>query len=840
MTRWVAFVARHGWAVLSVLGVVTAVLAWVAVDRFRMNSNLSDLILQDAPWRVDFDRYEAEFPDLVKTAVVVVSGNEFKQVEDATSAFEAALKSRPEHFRAVYAGRNHRFFRDHALLYLDEDDLDDMADRLAEAQPMLTVVAEDPSLRGILDLVADGIANEPPAGFDTIVRLLTESAEAVLAGRDPTVLWTNEFFTSDDTIFQLILLKSNSRSGETVANAEVMAELRLIIDELALPDEVRVGVTGEVALAHEEIEAAIAGVRIAGWLAVVLLAVVLIVGVRSAKIIVATFTMLIVGTVWTSAYAMLTVGEYNTLSIVFLVMFFGLSVDFAIHFSLRYQEAVNAGTDSVVDALASTTFSVGGAIAVCSVTTALGFLGFWPTDYAGLADLGVISAGGMLIAGFLTFTLLPAFYSICGPIRHHVMDIPSSERLVNWLIQRRGIVMGLIVTLAVAAGLVASQSRFDYSVLALKDPDAGSMRTLRLLQEEGLATDYALAILTDEHFDTAPLEALTVVDSVISPWDFVPQDQDAKLFVLEDLQQLLESALEPLRTLDMPTPSALAASVANLQATIDEHDEAGRFRALRTALDGLATGSPQRLVIWQRGIVSNLVDELEWLRRAVDVEPFGFEDLPVEVTERLVSDSGRYLSIVLPAEDVAPVAALSRFIESVRSLSPFATGRPVIEWGVGRIVIESFQQALAFAALSIGVVLLIVFHSLRFTALILIPLALAVLFTLAAGVWFDSPLNMANILVLPLIFGLGVDNGIHVVDRYRGEGGVANLMHSSTPRAVLLSTLTTVGTFTALSLSPHAGTASIGLLLTVAVSLLLLFTVFLLPVLLSFFLSEQT
>ena len=59
------------------------------------------------------------------------------------------------------------------------------------------------------------------------------------------------------------------------------------------------------------------------------------------------------------------------------------------------------------------------------------------------------------------------------------------------------------------------------------------------------------------------------------------------------------------------------------------------------------------------------------------------------------------------------------------------------------------------------------------------------------------------------------------------------LMHSSTPRAVLLSTLTTVGTFVALSFSPHQGTASIGLLLAVAVSLLLLFTVFLLPVLLS-------
>ena len=74
------------------------------------------------------------------------------------------------------------------------------------------------------------------------------------------------------------------------------------------------------------------------------------------------------------------------------------------------------------------------------------------------------------------------------------------------------------------------------------------------------------------------------------------------------------------------------------------------------------------------------------------------------------------------------------------------------------------------------------------------------------------PLNMANILVIPLIFGLGVDNGIHVVERFRRSGAVSELMHSSTPLAVVLSTLTTIGTFAALTLSPHQGTASIGYL----------------------------
>ena len=137
-----------------------------------------------------------------------------------------------------------------------------------------------------------------------------------------------------------------------------------------------------------------------------------------------------------------------------------------------------------------------------------------------------------------------------------------------------------------------------------------------------------------------------------------------------------------------------------------------------------------------------------------------------------------------------------------------------------------------YAFVGISLILLVTLRRLSMAMLILCPLVLAALCTFGLGVALNMPLNMANILVLPLIFGLGVDNGIHVVDRFMGEGDVDHLMHSSTPRAVLLSTMTTIGAFAALSVSPHMGTASIGLLLTIAIGFLLVFTIFLLPVLL--------
>ncbi|MYE87291.1 MAG: MMPL family transporter [Gammaproteobacteria bacterium] len=833
LAKWVGWVARHAWPVLAVLALLTCASAWVAVDRYRMNADLGDLIHQESSWRDDFDRFEAAFPDHVKTAVVVVSGSGFKQVEDAARQIEAELRRRPDRFRAVYAGGSHPFFRDHALLYADAEDVDEIAANLAEAQPWLTAVAEDPSLRGLLGLLEEGVENDPPSGFDNVVELFQESSAALLAGNDPTVHWANEFFSADGVWHRLIAVKSNLDVGETLANAEMVAELRAIVAQVGAPPEVRVGITGEAALAFEEIEAAVGGVQLAGWLAVALLAVVLVVGVRSLKIIIATFAMLVVGISMTAAYAMLTVGEYNTLSVVFVVMFFGLGVDFAIHFSLRYQEAVNVGAGDVARALDSTIHSVGGAIFICTLTTSLGFLGFWPTDYEGLADLGIISAGGMVIAGFLALTLLPALFTVGGPIKRHVLPLPSGQRLVETLIAHRRWVLGLIAVAALMALAVASQSRFDYSVLALKDPATDSMRTLRRLQRDGEATDYALLLLGKDAQALERIAALPEVDSIITLADFVPDDQPDKLYVLEDLQWMLASALVPLRQLEPPTERELQASVRSLLETIEASGDRGRFAGLEAALRELADGPAPQLLVWQQGVVASLVEELDWLRRALHVGEVTEAVVPAETRNRLTSESGERLSIVLPAEDVADVGTMNRFIDAVQDMAPAATGRPVIERGVGGVVVASFQQAMAFALTAIAIVLLVMLQSLRHAMLVLVPLGLAVLFTLALGVLLDAPLNMANILVMPLIFGLGVDGGVHVVERYRGEGGVAHLMHSSTPRAVVLSALTTVGAFAALALSPHAGTASIGFLLAVSVSLLLAFTVFLLPVLLS-------
>jgi len=861
---WVVLVVRRpGWILLG-LALITGVAGWIAVDRYAMNSRLGDLVQQDADWRTHYEAFQAAFPQLVETGLVVVSGSSFTQVESAAKSLEQAIAARSDQFVDVYSPANDPFFRDNALLFMSLTKLDEVSDSLARAQPMLSAVATDPSLRGILRVIDSALAENitsdaslENSAFDDVLTRLTQSAEAVAAGADATIRWGDEFLgESDDAHYRIIFLRGKQNYGSSLPNAQLVSSLENIIAATALGSDVSVKLTGEIVLRHEEVEAAVGGVQLAGSLAILLLGAVLAFGVRSARVVLATFVMLLVGVVWTAAWAMLAVGSYNTLSLVFLVMFFGLGVDFCVHYCLRLQEAldVTSAPDSRTDqgtiqaAFMAATHSVGGPIALCTLTTAIGFLGFAPTPYQGLADLGVISAGGMAIACVLTFTLLPALFAQFGVPAGRTSVLPGGARIVTQLFRWRFGVLAVLGVLFSCCLYLLPRLQFDYSVLALRDPSAESMKTLRELQSEKQITDYALYTLAqpDDLDAIKSLTSLSSVESVTTPFDYVPTDQEEKLYALEDLDAMLGSALVPLDSSNVERVSVeqLRIAVNNSAIGIESALATGTFSGERTALLqalhkqllAMSSDSDAALFTWQSGVVDGLLLELDWLRRAIVASPIEFADLPAALRARLVAPDGRYLAAMVPAKDITPVAALSEFIASVRGEVPAATGRPVVEWGVGQIVVESFRTALVVALVGIALVLLLVLRSVSGAVLVLTPLVLTGIFTAATIVLLDVPLNMASVLVLPLIFGLGVDNGIHMVERYRDVAlgaSAADLMRSSTPRAVLLSTLTTVGTFAALMLSPHAGTASIGFLLTIAVAWLLVFTCFVLPLLLS-------
>ena len=165
-------------------------------------------------------------------------------------------------------------------------------------------------------------------------------------------------------------------------------------------------------LADEEFSSAAQGAAAGLAISFALVVVWLFLGLRSWRLIVPVVATLLLGLLATTGFAALAVGTLNLISVGFAILFVGIAVDFSIQFSVRFREMLRADAPSM--ALVATGRRVGRQILVAGCAAAAGFLAFVPTEFRGVAELGLIAGAGMLIALVCTLTFLPAMLSLCG------------------------------------------------------------------------------------------------------------------------------------------------------------------------------------------------------------------------------------------------------------------------------------------------------------------------------------------------------------------------------------------------------------------------------------------
>jgi hypothetical protein len=856
LATWISWISNRAGLIMAVTILLTIGAGYYAITAFSMNSDNSLLIRQDTDWKQVNQVFLNTFPQYDQNTFVVVSGTKPHQVSNVASQLANKIREKGSVFRAVYSPASSQFAQEHALLYLEPDTLNDTISKLADAQPFLTAVATDDSLRSVLELIVDALNSDEslPTGFTRMLDALSSAAEQALTGDSKPISWRDELFqVEDDTFYQVIFIQGQQNFGEDLPNAQIIAALQSTIADLSHPyrEYVTIRLTGQVPLEHQEIVSALDSAQLAGTLALIILVLVLTWGIRSMWIVAAVYLTMIVGLIWTAAFAMITIGQYNTISIIFLVMFIGLGVDFAVHICLKFQEA-RLRLDKK-SALIETGTELGPAIMLCGLTSAIGFLAFVPTEYIGLAEMGIISGGGMIIAVVLSLTLIPVFFALSGDPRP-ATDVPLAGLLSQAVAKNSKPTSYITFGVAAVLTLIATQAQFDYSTLSLKDPKSEAMETLIELQREDIITDFALTYVAadlDEANNTREaLEELAVVSDVKTPTDYLPVDQEENLYILEDARFFLDSLFAPppplepwedenlllmLSSINTSLHNTLLNPVSGTDTSGGSPELVASLSRFKKAVSDLQDASSDTRELYSELIVPPIKNEIEWLKKALEPDEVTLERLPTALQERLIAKDGRALVSITPEEDVVPVEAMRRFTTDVMAVVPEITGRPVLDLGIGDIVITAFQTAILIAVLVIFLILLITLRSLVDSILVFIPLAMTAMLTLSVSVLMDLPLNMANVVVIPLIFGLGVDNGIHIVKRFHQSSNVEALMHSSTPKAVFLSNLTTLGTFSALSFSSHQGIYSIGILLTIALTSLIVLTLVSLPALLATF-----
>ncbi|MGY6277522.1 MMPL family transporter [Methylomonas sp. MgM2] len=848
---------RFPWLILLLFALISGFSLNYTMHHLGMNTNTSDLLSQDLPFLKIRAKLEKAFPKDAGAVIVVVESPTPEQTAMAAEYVEKRLQKEKRFFESSYIPVDNAFFRREGFLYLSLPELEDLSTKLIDAQPFIGYLSEHYNFAGLMEIIGlalEGKEHDLTMPMDPLLNAIDQSVVSTKAGRNHYLSWQQlltDTSLGEDQTRRLIIAKVHVDFKQLMPASGSMAYLRGLAGETAkrFPG-VELSFTGDVALEHEELETVNKDMVVSSIASLVLVCTALWIGLRSFRLLLVTFIALVVGLVLTAGFAALTIGHLNLISVAFAVLYIGLGVDFATHLCLRYQECRGEGMDSE-QAISNSMSTVGRSLFLCALTTAIGFLAFIPTDFVGVSELGIISGAGIFIGLITSLSLLPALLKLL-PIKSWPAD--GGANFPAWVYafpfrHAKGILIGAVVA-AILASLSLTRVRFDSNPINLRDQTTQSVIAFKKLLKTKNDSPFATSALTDSlgHADelAAKFAKLPSVHEALTLSNFVPENQDAKLDIIDNLNLIMPVQLNRFETapgpsdvraaliklsgilqkiLDQPTTPATREVLAKLHQDITDFvefadtrsDPAGQYAKLENSILGLL---PHTMLMLRDGL------------RAGEI---GIDDIPEEVRSHWVSKDGLYRVLVFPKQDLNDPENLKNFVSQILATDQNVFGLPIGEVTTGQAVVRAFVQAFTSAFVMIFLLLLVLTRSFKETLLVVTPLLLAALLTAAVNVWLENPFNFANIIVLPLLLGMGVDSGIHIVHRLHHQADHTQLLQSSSARGVFYSALTTLCSFSSLAFNTHAGTASMGLLLAIGISLMIVCSLLVLPAMLAKF-----
>jgi uncharacterized protein len=828
-----------------------------------MNTDTTEMLAEHLPFRVNLKHYNKTFPQEMESILVVLDAPTPEQAYATAGLLSNLLKNDTQNFQDVYAPNVDSFFIQNSLLYESIPELEKIADHMANAQPLIAHIARDPTLQTFISVLS-GATDELRKGrnleLGPLFYSLSDTLNARLTGV-PRVLSWQELFRGKpqkNRYQELIMVKPKQDFTQLYPAEKSISAIQAAASKIGLTNDspIQMRITGEVALADEELNSSLRGMEYAGIITFVLITLVLFFAMRTIRLLLAVIICLILGLIFTAAFATASIGHLNIISIAFAILYIGLGADFAIHFLLRHREIIESGL-SKKDAIYESGNVAGGALTVCAITNAIAFYAFIPTDFSGVAELGVISGTGMLISLLVTLTIGPALLRYIPKQSKLESNIDTSlSRILEISFKWQKLIYTAIFIGLLSAVALFPQLKFDYNLLNMQDRKGEAVKTFKELLSEVDNSPWYVAVLAGNREEAdllvEDLTKIKEVKKVVTILNFVPEEQEIKLPLIEDMAITTGP-------ITISTPSQMN----NEQALIKQRKELDR---LSIALDHFITEKPNHILLIPAHTLKNsltalfehlnknniangekllhsveedllvtLPTSLQRMQTAIEASTtFSKEDLPAPLISRWYSHADEYKIAVYPSEDIDDNDALKRFVRAVQKVAPQATGGPMVSLEAGEAVVQAFIQAFSLALVGIVIALLILLRSVKYTLLVLVPLLLSSIFIGIFSVLFNLPFNFANIIALPLLLGIGLDSSLHMVHRSRSDKLVGEtLAQTSTVRAVFYSALTSLVTFASLMLSSHQGTASMGILLTVGLTCTLICTLFILPVLLN-------
>ncbi len=880
LASWGRFAAtKPGWVVVAML--VLAVLAAISASRLTVTMRWSDLLPLEDPMVQEFDRIIQEYTN-ASNSIIVVQGPEHR-IKEFAETIVPEVESLTEYVERVHYKIDEEFLRRHAFMLAKAKDLKKTVRVFSDVNliPLLTHINDNFEETYIADEEALSTKQKEDEAvryldglqfwLQVMERYLSNPGGATSVLADSAVdrfLLGDPYFISQDKNILLIMVEPTFSIMDIEVAVASTDSIQAILDRtLSEFPEVQAGLTGNIPLQRDEMVYSMKDLKMTSVVALVLVLLFFILSFRMWTAPLLAGVNLILAIIIAAGVGALFLESLNMMTSMFAVILIGLGIDYSIHIISVYNERRVMGEDPPM-AVQQTLLRSGAGIITGGITTSAAFFTLMIASSRGIKEMGLILGLGILSAMITTLAALPAFLVLRERIVGRIRRRPPRPVSVEFKVlerfgelQVRKPVLFLIVGILLTGFFVyqALHSKYDYNYLNMEPKGLASVELQDVMIEAfDLSPDFAMMTTSsiEESREIAEkakkVASISLVESIS---EYVPSEsqQQKRRVHLKKIRHYLETntgnvslsednlpaLLEQLERLDMNIYELAQLSFTGGQDKVDAKckqiigdpenpDDESSILQLVDKLRDEPESAISGLNLFQEQYRQPLREKAYQM---ANPEAIALETLPQTIKQRFMNEAGdRFLVTMYPKEMVWDFEFLRVFTTQLERIDPRISGTPPL---MLRLIDYVARDGLRATLLTILVVLLFLwldFRSLKLALMAMIPLV-------AGGFWmvglmktFGMMFTMVNLMGIPMIVGIGIDDGVHLLHRYRIEGFTKTpIVLKSTGKAIMITSLTTMAGFGSLMLAEYRGFVSLGALLVLGVFACFITTVLLLP-----------
>ena len=832
------WVLTHPKKFILFISLITIAAGCFVYKNISINTSNTDLLSKELTFRKNDTAFTKEFPQFSNTIMIVIDADKSDVVKEIAYKFKKEILGASIYINDVFYPEELDFFKENGLLYLSDEELEERLDDMVKYQPFISKLS-NPTLYNFLDTINLFLSADLSDTYvEKINKLFIE-----LNNNGGYLAWGDIFSNENKSNYrEIIYVQPKLNFQNFFPSEDTLRYLGTITKQIKKEYKVKnnpdfynfdIRLSGTVPMEQDELNTLGGGAKIGITISLILVFVFLFYAFKNTIYLLSSFVTLIIGLIWTTAFALFLFKELNLISIAFAILFIGLGIDFSIHYLLRTYEFSGK---KFKEFLLSTNNSISNALLLTAIAIAIGFLSFAFTSFKGLAQLGIIAGTGMFISLFLTLFFLPSFLILIKNFYNRNSSTDPNKYVANIhffnfmsffkINSKSFLILAILFFLFSIFNL--KNIKFNNEPLKLRNQESASVITMNELIKDKSVNPYSVDVLAENISEANKLKNkisnLIEVKEVTFFKDLIPKNQDAKLKTISQFKDFYPKIKVIKKGTITSSWEIEQYNIYQKLISIEDNSVGKKIDLtfVKELKDNINYWSEEDLFRLEDKMFHYFINNLEKFNKSLKAKEILQNNIPDDLKNRYIGKNKKIRLEIIPFKNLDDQNNKKEFVESVFKVAPNVSGGAFTTYEAGNAIIQSFKEAMIISIFLTTLFLFFTLRNFKKVFIVFINLIAALLFSLSFLTLLGLDLNFANIIALPLLFGLGAATSIQTILRTEKFKTLDDYFNSTTPRAILFSLLTTMGTFFVLSLSSHVGTASMGKLLIIS-----LFSIFL-------------